>query len=52
MNWLEKDMELMMRLIKMDVNESYRIYGEANFEKHLNVLAETLKEGVDLGIQN
>lgn len=50
MNWLEKDMELMMRLIQMDVNESYRIYGEANFEKHLNVLADTLKEGVDLGI--
>lgn len=52
MNWLEKDMELMMRLIQLDVNESYRIYGEANFEKHLSVLAETLKEGVDLGIQN
>ncbi len=36
----------------MDVNESYRIYDEAKFEKHLSVLAETLKEGVDLGIQN
>jgi hypothetical protein len=34
----------------MEVSESYRIYGEANFEKHLSVLAETLKEGVDLGI--
>ena len=36
----------------MDVNESYRIHDEAKFEKHLSVLAETLKEGVDLGIQN
>ena len=36
----------------MDVNESYRIYDEAKFEKHLSVLADTLKEGVDLGIQN
>jgi hypothetical protein len=36
----------------MDVSESYKIYSETNYEKHLNVLAETLKEGVNLGIQN
>ena len=41
-----------MKLIQMDVSESHKIQTEVNYEKHLNVLAETLKEGVNLGIQN
>jgi len=52
MTWLEKDMELMMRLIQMDLTETVKSQAEVNIDYHMKVLANTLKEGVDLGIHN
>jgi hypothetical protein len=52
MNWLEKDMELMMRLINLDVSETIKQQAHMNVDGLLNVLGEHLKEGVGLGIQN
>ena len=52
MNWLEKDMELMMRLINLDVSETLKQQAQMNVDGMLQVVGEHLKEGVGLGIQN
>jgi len=52
MNWLEKDMELMMRLINLDVSETLKQQAQMNVDGMLTVVGEHLKEGVRLGIQN
>lgn len=52
MNWLEKDMELMMRLINLDVSETLKQQAQMNVDGMLTVVGEHLKEGVGLGIQN
>jgi hypothetical protein len=52
MNWLEKDMDLMMRLIQMDIGETNKTHTQSNIEGVLSVLGEQLKEGVGLGITN
>jgi hypothetical protein len=36
----------------MDLFETVKSQAEVNIDYHMKVLADTLKEGVDLGIQN
>lgn len=52
MNWLEKDMDLMMRLIQLDVSETVKQQAQMNVDGLLTVIGDHLKEGVGLGIQN
>lgn len=40
MNWLEKDMDLMMRLIQMDIGETSKTQAQSNIDNVLSVLGE------------